>query len=116
MTDDITAENTLLLSEQNSYNLSTGEATICLLNTSSNLIDLLQLISLPMIWYNAATQERKNRRMSMDWVPWVIRAILIGVGITTAIMVSKRKKEGIYQGQYCIGILVIGITAQERRN
>ncbi|MFC1918981.1 hypothetical protein ACFLWW_03315 [Chloroflexota bacterium] len=49
--------------------------------------------------------------MSMDWVPWVIRAVLIVVGITTVIMVSKRKREGIYQGQYYIGIFVIGITA-----
>ena len=48
--------------------------------------------------------------MNIDWVPWVIRAILI-VGITTVVMVSKRKREGIYQGQYYIGILVIGITA-----
>jgi len=47
----------------------------------------------------------------MDWVPWVIRAILIVVGIIMVIMVSKRKKEGIYQGQYYIGIFVIGITA-----
>ena len=47
----------------------------------------------------------------MDWVPWVIRAILIVVGIIMAIMVLKRKKEGIYQGQYYIGIFVIGITA-----
>ena len=47
----------------------------------------------------------------MDWVPWVIRAILIVVGITMAIMVSKRKREGIYQGQYYIGIFIIGITA-----
>ena len=49
--------------------------------------------------------------MSMDWVPWVVRAVLIVVGIITVIMVSKRKREGIYQGQYYIGILVIGITA-----
>ncbi len=49
--------------------------------------------------------------MSMDWVPWVIRAVLIVVGIITIIMVSKRKREGIYQGQYYIGIFVIGITA-----
>jgi len=47
----------------------------------------------------------------MDWVPWVIRAVLIVVGIIVAIMVSKRKREGIYQGQYYIGIIVIGITA-----
>ncbi len=49
--------------------------------------------------------------MSMDWVPWVVRAILIVVGIITIIVVSKRKREGIYQGQYYIGIFVIGITA-----
>jgi hypothetical protein len=49
--------------------------------------------------------------MNMDLVPWVIRAVLIVVGITMAIMVSKRKREGIYQGQYYIGIFVIGITA-----
>ena len=49
--------------------------------------------------------------MNMDWVPWVIRAVLIVVGIITVIMVSKRKREGIYQGQYYIGIFVIGITA-----
>ncbi len=49
--------------------------------------------------------------MSMDWVPWVVRAVLIVVGITTVIMVSKRKRAGIYQGQYYIGIIVIGITA-----
>ncbi|MFC1894008.1 hypothetical protein ACFLYR_08355 [Chloroflexota bacterium] len=47
----------------------------------------------------------------MDWVPWVIRAVLIVVGIIMIIMVSKRKREGIYQGQYYIGIFVIGITA-----
>ncbi len=49
--------------------------------------------------------------MSIDWVLWIIRAVLIVVGITMAIMVSKRKREGIYQGQYYIGIFVIGITA-----
>ncbi|MFC1919151.1 hypothetical protein ACFLWW_04205 [Chloroflexota bacterium] len=49
--------------------------------------------------------------MSMDWVPWIIRAILIVVGIAVVIMVLKRKREGIYQGQYYIGIFVIGITA-----
>ena len=47
----------------------------------------------------------------MDWVPWVVRAILIVVGITVVIVVSKKKREGIYQGQYYIGIIVIGITA-----
>ncbi len=47
----------------------------------------------------------------MDWILWVVRAVLIAVGIVAIIMVSKRKKEGIYQGQYYIGIFVIGCTA-----
>ena len=49
--------------------------------------------------------------MNIDWVPWVIRAVLIVVGIIMVIIISKRKREGIYQGQYYIGIFVIGITA-----
>ena len=49
--------------------------------------------------------------MNLDWILWVIRGVLIAVGIIMVIIVSKRKKEGIYQGQYYIGILVIGITA-----
>jgi len=49
--------------------------------------------------------------MNLDWVPWVIRATLIVVGIIIVIIISKRKREGIYQGQYYIGIFVIGITA-----
>jgi hypothetical protein len=47
----------------------------------------------------------------MDWLLWVVRAVLIVVGVIMIIMVMKRKKEGIYQGQYYIGIIVIGITA-----
>jgi len=43
--------------------------------------------------------------MSMDWLLWVIRAVLIAVGIIVAIMVGKRKK------RYYFGIIVIGITA-----
>ena len=46
----------------------------------------------------------------MDWLLWVIRAVIIVVGIIMVIMVLKRKREGIYQGQYYIGIFVIGIT------
>jgi len=46
----------------------------------------------------------------MDLVPWVIRAVLIIVGIIMVIMIFKRKKEGIYQGQYYIGIFGIAIT------
>ena len=49
--------------------------------------------------------------MSMDWLLWIVRAIIIVVGIIMVIMVLKRKREGIYQGQYYIGIFVIGITA-----
>ena len=41
----------------------------------------------------------------MDWLLWVIRAVLIVVGIIMAIMVGKRKK------RYYFGIIVIGITA-----
>ncbi len=47
----------------------------------------------------------------MDWLLWVIRAVIIIVGIVVVIMVLKRKKQGIYQGQYYIGIIVIGITS-----
>ncbi len=46
----------------------------------------------------------------MDWLLWVVRAVLIIVGIIIVIIVSKRKREGIYQGQYYIGIVVVGIT------
>ncbi|MFC1908348.1 hypothetical protein ACFLXD_00510 [Chloroflexota bacterium] len=48
--------------------------------------------------------------MSMDLLPWVIRAVLIGVGIILAIMVWKGKKEGKYQ-EYHFRFFVIGITA-----
>ncbi len=41
----------------------------------------------------------------MDWVPWVIRAVLIVVGIIVAIMVWKVKKG------YSFRFLTIGITA-----
>ncbi len=46
----------------------------------------------------------------MDWVPWVIRAVLIVVGIILAIMIWKGKKEGRYQ-RYDFRFFVIGITA-----
>ena len=49
--------------------------------------------------------------MSMDWLLGVVRAVLIVVGIIMVIIVSRRKREGIYQGQYYIGIFVVGITA-----
>ncbi len=40
----------------------------------------------------------------MDWLLWVVRAVIIVVGIITIIMVGKRKKK------YYFGIIVIGIT------
>ncbi len=46
----------------------------------------------------------------MDWVPWVIRAVLIVVGIILAIIIWKGKKEGRHQG-YSLRFFVIGITA-----
>ncbi len=48
--------------------------------------------------------------MNMDWVPWVIRAVLIIVGIILLIMIWKGKKEGRYQ-EYSFRFFVIGITA-----
>ena len=47
----------------------------------------------------------------MDWVPWVIRAVLIVVGTIAAIMVWKGKKEGRFQERYYFGFFIIGITA-----
>ncbi len=46
----------------------------------------------------------------MDWVPWVIRAVLIVVGIILAIIIWKGKKEGRYQ-EYSLRFFVIGTTA-----
>ncbi len=46
----------------------------------------------------------------MDWVPWVIRAVLIVVGIILAIMVWKGKKEGRHQ-EYSFRFFTIGTTA-----
>ena len=43
--------------------------------------------------------------MSIDLVPWIVRTILVIVGIIVAIVVGKRKKK------YYWGIFVIGITA-----
>ena len=48
--------------------------------------------------------------MNMDWLPWVIRAVLIVVGIILAIIIWKGKKEGRYQ-EYHFRFFVIGITA-----
>jgi hypothetical protein len=40
----------------------------------------------------------------MDWLLWVIRAVIIVVGIIMVIMVGKRKKK------YYFGFIIIGIT------
>ena len=46
----------------------------------------------------------------MDWLLWVVRAIIISVGIILAVIIWKGKKEGRYQ-EYSLRFLVIGITA-----
>ena len=46
----------------------------------------------------------------MDWVPWVIRVVIIVVAIILAIIIWKGKKEGRYQ-EYSLRFFVIGITA-----
>ncbi len=46
----------------------------------------------------------------MDWLPWVIRAVIIVVAIILAIIIWKGKKEGRYQ-EYSLRFFVIGITA-----
>jgi len=48
--------------------------------------------------------------MNTDWVLWVIRAILIIVGIIVIVMVWKGKKEGKYQ-KYSFRFFTIGGTA-----
>jgi len=48
--------------------------------------------------------------MSIDLLPWVIRAVLIVVGIILAIIIWKGKKEGRYQ-EYSFRFFTIGITA-----
>jgi len=46
----------------------------------------------------------------MDLLPWVVRAVLIVVGIILIIIIWKGKKEGRYQ-EYSLGFFVIGSTA-----
>ena len=46
----------------------------------------------------------------MDLLPWVIRAVLIIVGIILAIIIWKGKKEGRYQ-EYSFRFFAIGIAA-----
>ena len=46
----------------------------------------------------------------MDIIPWVVRAILIVVGIILVIMIWKGEKVGRYQA-YSLRFFIIGITA-----
>ncbi len=46
----------------------------------------------------------------MDWIPWIVRAILIAVGVALVIVISKGRKNGKYQ-QVSLRFFVIGITA-----
>ena len=46
----------------------------------------------------------------MDWLLWVIRAVLIIVGIILTVIIWKGRKEGKYQ-EYSLRFLTIGITA-----
>ncbi|MFC2021032.1 hypothetical protein ACFLU1_04485 [Chloroflexota bacterium] len=46
----------------------------------------------------------------MDWLLWVVRAIIIVVGIILVIIIWKGKKAGRYQ-EYYIRFFVIGTTA-----
>jgi len=46
----------------------------------------------------------------MYWLLWVVRAVLIVVGIILAIIIWKGKRKGRYQ-EYSIRFFVIGITA-----
>ncbi len=46
----------------------------------------------------------------MDWLLWVVRGVLIVVGIVLAIIIWKGRKEGRYQ-EYSLRFFSIGITA-----
>ena len=50
-----------------------------------------------------------TKSLNMDWLLWVVRGILIVVGIILAIMIWKGKNEGRYQ-RINFRFLVIGIT------
>ena len=49
--------------------------------------------------------------MSEDSILWVVRAILVAVGIIMTILVWKGKKEGRFHERYYLAFIVIGITA-----
>ena len=46
----------------------------------------------------------------MDWLLWVVRAVIIAVAIILAVIIWKGKKEGRYQ-EYSLRFFVIGTTA-----
>ena len=89
--------------EQDKYCVQKGKLSL-------NLTDLSQMVSLPVAGCNTTIQGRKNKRMNIDQVPWVIRAIIIVVAIILAIIIWKGKKGGRYQ-KYYLRFFVIGTTA-----
>ena len=46
----------------------------------------------------------------MEWLKWLIRAVIILAGIVLAVIVWKGKREGRHQ-EYSLRFFVIGITA-----
>jgi len=46
--------------------------------------------------------------MNMDWLLWVVRALLILIGIIVGIIIWKGKKEGRYQ-EYSFRAFALGI-------
>ena len=48
--------------------------------------------------------------MGMDWLLWIVRAVIIIVAIILVIVIWKGKKEGRYQ-KYSLRFFTIGITA-----
>ena len=51
--------------------------------------------------------------MNMDWVPWIIRATLIVVGIILAIIIWKGKKDRRVFGSYTLNSVIGKITLEE---
>lgn len=48
--------------------------------------------------------------MNIDWIPWIVRTVIIIVGIILAIIIWRVKKEGKYQ-EFYFRFYVIGATA-----
>ena len=46
----------------------------------------------------------------MDWLLWIVRAVIIAVGIILARIIWKGKREGRYQ-RYSFRFYIMGITA-----